>query len=241
MLWLLVTMLILAIPLIIYSSANWHRNYYFGLTGESGTNLLGKLVQYQLIPKEDPKYQKIISKVTACTGRLAADDVFTCVWDFLPKNSVVSKYSIDNMYLDSFTKKYILKNLPTYLVKSVPVAVAGLLEPANSYLKIGSQDESMFLLEERLATVLNFALFFGLVFLIPLNLIIKPRQLLKSIPPSFFILLLISLYYIAITGLAAINDYQRIVSPVLPLLVILLMTTTDQIAAKATKLVSNSF
>ena len=113
---------LIVIPQVLYSFANLHRNYYYGLTGETGTNLLGKLVQYQLIPKKDPQFQEIINAVSGCTGPLASSDVYTCVWNFLPKNSFVSKYSATNQYVDAFTKKYIVLNLPTYILKSIPVA-----------------------------------------------------------------------------------------------------------------------
>lgn|GEM_PF-2178996 len=206
------------IPQIAYAKANWHRNYYYGLTGETGTNLLGKLVQYQLIPKTDPDYQKIIDATLGCKGTLATTDVFTCVWNFLPKNSFVSKYSISNMHVDSFNKKYIIKNLPTYIVKSAPIAFEALKRPASEYLVLSQTNHPVFDLEIKITNMTYKLLILWLITVLPIYILINIRKILSLELFSFVIILIIGFYYVAITALAAINDYQRIVTPAIPFL-----------------------
>ena len=222
------------IPQIFYSFANLHRNYYFGLSGETGTNLLGKLVQYQLIPKNDPEFEKIVTALNGCKGDLAGRDVFTCVWNFLPKNSFVSKYSVDNTYVDTFAKKYIFLNLPIYALKSIPVAFEAVSTPANMYLVLSRTTNPLFDVEKLLGALIHKILVIWLFAVLPIFLILWQRQLLTR---EYFIVLLfmaITLYYVSITGLAAINDYQRIVTPALPLFYFLATFTIYKIWAVKT-------
>ena len=221
-----VGLILMAVPQVIYSKANEHRNYYYGLTGETGTNLLGKLIQYQLIPKTDPNYQKIINGVLGCKGALATTDVYTCVWNFLPKNSFVSKYSVSNMHVDDFDKKYILRNLPTYLIKSAPIAFEALSQPATAYLILSQTNNSFFDIEIKATSIVYKILILWLITILPVYLILNIKRLLKMKLFPLVTVLIIGLYYLAITALAAINDYQRIVTPAIPFLFLMAPYTT---------------
>lgn len=226
---ILLILFLIITPQTLYSFANLHRNYYFGLTGETGTNLLGKLVQYRLIPKNDLAYPKIVAAVSGCTGTLISTDVFTCVWDFLPKNSFVSKYSVNNTYVDAFARKQIILNLPTYIIKSVPISFGSISKPADMYLILSQAQSFIFEIEKLLAAVTSIILVVWLILILPIFIALHLKDLLK---PEFFIIILftaVSFYYLAITGLAAINDYQRIVTPVIPLLYFLVTITTYKI------------
>lgn len=222
-------LLLTTAPQVIYSAANLHRNYYFGLSGETGANFLGKLVQYQLLPKEDPDFEKIVDALNSCKGELARNDVFTCIWNFLPKNSFVSKYSVDNHYVDTFAKKYILLNLLTYVSKSIPVAFEAISTPADMYLSLSQTEHPLFVAEKAVAATVHKLLVVWLFVILPIFLIAFRKQILNK---DYFIVLLflaINLYYIAITGLAAINDYQRIVTPTIPLFYFLVTSTCYKI------------
>jgi hypothetical protein len=214
------------LPQILYAAANYHRNYYFGLSGETGTNLLGKLVQYKLIPKEDPAFPKIVSNLNGCTGLLASSDVFTCVWNYLPKNSFVSKYSVENSYVDAFTRKYILLNTPEYLVKSALVTVEAISKPADMYLVLSKTPGLLFDIEKGLAKTVHWLLLAWVVTVLPIFVVTRRRVIIGNHSPLIFVSIIICAYYLAITGLAAINDYQRIITPALPLFYLLMTVTT---------------
>ncbi|MCX6784019.1 MAG: glycosyltransferase family 39 protein [candidate division WWE3 bacterium] len=219
---------LVVVPQVIYSSLNYHRNYYFGLSGETGVNLIGKLVQYNLVPQADPEFPTITKKLAECKGTRRTIDVFTCIWDFLPKNSFVSKYSVDNQFVDAFDRKYILRNLPSYIASSIPVVVEAMGKPANSYLVLSETTSPLFELEKKIASIYHKILLVWLITGFPLFFICYRKLFLKEIELLLFIV--VSSYYVAITGLAAINDYQRIVMPAIPFLDILLVYSMYHLA-----------
>jgi hypothetical protein len=106
------------------------------------------------------------------------------------------------------------------------VTVEAISKPADMYLVLSKTPGLLFDIEKGLAKTVHWLLLAWVVTVLPIFVVTRRRVIIGNHSPLIFVSIIICAYYLAITGLAAINDYQRIITPALPLFYLLMTVTT---------------